>query len=58
MTSTVATRVDPMPTASRQRRQHVLLLVAQHSITIALAIAFLVPFVFITLTALMTDRSE
>jgi len=34
----------------------VLLLVAQHSITIALAIAFLVPFVFITLTALMTDE--
>jgi multiple sugar transport system permease protein len=55
MTSTVATRVDPLPTPSRQRRQHVLLLVAQHSITIALAIAFLVPFVFITLTALMTD---
>jgi multiple sugar transport system permease protein len=55
MTSTVAARVDPLPTPSRQRRQHVLLLVAQHSITIALAIAFLVPFVFITLTALMTD---
>jgi multiple sugar transport system permease protein len=55
MSATVATRVDPLPTPSRQRRQHVLLLVAQHSITIALAIAFLVPFVFITLTALMTD---
>jgi len=55
MTSTLTTRVDPLPTPSRQRRQHVLLLVAQHSITIALAIAFLVPFVFITLTALMTD---
>ena len=55
MTATLATRVDPVPTPSRQRRQHVLLLVAQHSITIALAIAFLVPFVFITLTALMTD---
>jgi multiple sugar transport system permease protein len=55
MTATQATRVDPVPTPSRQRRQHVLLLVAQHSITIALAIAFLVPFVFITLTALMTD---
>jgi multiple sugar transport system permease protein len=55
MTATLATRVDPLPTPSRQRRQHVLLLVAQHSITIALAIAFLVPFVFITLTALMTD---
>lgn len=56
MTATLATRVDPLPTPSRQRRQHVLLLVAQHSITIALAIAFLVPFVFITLTALMTDE--
>jgi multiple sugar transport system permease protein len=55
VTATLATRVDPLPTPSRQRRQHVLLLVAQHSITIALAIAFLVPFVFITLTALMTD---
>jgi multiple sugar transport system permease protein len=55
MTATLATRVDPLPTPSRQRRQHVLLLIAQHSITIALAIAFLVPFVFITLTALMTD---
>ena len=56
MTATLAPRVDPLPTPSRQRRQHVLLLVAQHSITIALAIAFLVPFVFITLTALMTDE--
>jgi multiple sugar transport system permease protein len=55
MSAALATRVDPLPTPSRQRRQHVLLLVAQHSITIALAIAFLVPFVFITLTALMTD---
>jgi multiple sugar transport system permease protein len=55
VTATLATRVDPLPTPSRQRRQHVLLLIAQHSITIALAIAFLVPFVFITLTALMTD---
>jgi multiple sugar transport system permease protein len=55
VTATLATRVDPLPTPARQRRQHVLLLVAQHSITIALAIAFLVPFVFITLTALMTD---
>jgi multiple sugar transport system permease protein len=56
MSATLATRVDPLPTPSRQRRQHLLLLVAQHSITIALAIAFLVPFVFITLTALMTDE--
>jgi multiple sugar transport system permease protein len=56
VTATLAPRVDPLPTPSRQRRQHVLLLVAQHSITIALAIAFLVPFVFITLTALMTDE--
>jgi multiple sugar transport system permease protein len=56
MSATLATRVDPLPTPSRQRRQNLLLLVAQHSITIALAIAFLVPFVFITLTALMTDE--
>jgi multiple sugar transport system permease protein len=55
MTTTLANRVDRFPTPARQRRKHVLLLVAQHSITIALAIAFLVPFVFITLTALMTD---
>jgi multiple sugar transport system permease protein len=55
MTATLATRADPMPTPQRLRRQHLLVVVARHSITIALVLAFLTPFVFITLTALMTD---
>jgi multiple sugar transport system permease protein len=37
------------------RRRRLLVTVADHSILIALAIAFLAPLVFITLTALMTD---
>jgi multiple sugar transport system permease protein len=37
------------------RRTQLLAAVAQHSITIVLAIMFLTPFVFIVLTALMTD---
>jgi multiple sugar transport system permease protein len=37
------------------RRARLLAAVAQHSITIVLAIMFLTPFVFIVLTALMTD---
>jgi multiple sugar transport system permease protein len=41
------------PTAVRRRR--FLIAVADHSILIALAIAFLLPIVFIALTALMTD---
>ena len=41
------------PAAVRRRR--FLVAVADHSILIALAIAFLAPLVFITLTALMTD---
>jgi len=55
MTATLPVRADAMPSPARQRRQHLLVLVAQHSITIALALAFLMPFAFITLTALMTD---
>jgi multiple sugar transport system permease protein len=55
MTATLPVRADPMPSPARQRRQHLLVLVAQHSITIALALAFLMPFAFIILTALMTD---
>jgi multiple sugar transport system permease protein len=47
---TVATPAPPPP-----RRARVLGAVAQHSITIVLALMFLTPFVFITLTALMTD---
>ena len=38
------------------RRQRFLIAVADHSILIAVAIAFLAPIVFIALTALMTDR--
>jgi multiple sugar transport system permease protein len=39
----------------RVRRRRLLLAVANHSVLIALAIAFLAPFVFIALTALMTN---
>jgi len=39
----------------RVRRRRFLLAVANHSVLIALAIAFLAPFVFIALTALMTN---
>jgi multiple sugar transport system permease protein len=38
------------------RRRRFLLVVADHCVLIALAIAFLAPLVFITLTSLMTDR--
>jgi multiple sugar transport system permease protein len=38
------------------RRKRLLLAVANHSLLIAAAIAFLAPFVFITLTALMTNN--
>jgi multiple sugar transport system permease protein len=38
------------------RRRRFLLAVADHSILIALAVIFLAPFVFITLTSLMTDQ--
>jgi multiple sugar transport system permease protein len=38
------------------RRRRLLNLVATHAVLIALAIAFLLPFVFITLTALMTNE--
>jgi multiple sugar transport system permease protein len=41
---------------ARVRRRRFLLGVANHSILIAAAIAFLLPFVFITLTALMTNE--
>ena len=37
------------------RRRRLLVAIADHSILIALSIMFLAPFVFITLTALMTD---
>jgi len=48
----VAPRTATPPPPARTR---VLGLVAQHAFTIVLAIMFLTPFVFITLTALMTD---
>jgi multiple sugar transport system permease protein len=41
---------------ARVRRRRLLNLVATHAVLIALAIAFLLPFVFITLTALMTNE--
>ena len=37
------------------RRKRLLIAIADHSILIALAIAFLAPFVFILLTSVMTD---
>ena len=43
-----------LPAAVRRRR--LLLAVANHSILVAAALAFLAPMVFITLTALMTDH--
>jgi multiple sugar transport system permease protein len=50
-----ATFVRRRPPA-RVRRRRFLLAVANHSILIALAIGFLLPFVFITLTSLMTTN--
>jgi multiple sugar transport system permease protein len=47
-------RRRPVPPAIRRRR--LLLSVANHSVAIALSIAFLVPFVFILLTSLMTNQ--
>jgi multiple sugar transport system permease protein len=41
---------------ARVRRKRFLLAVAQHSVLIAVAIAFLAPFVFIVLTSLMTTN--
>jgi len=40
---------------ARVRRRRLLLAIANHSLLIAAAIAFLAPFLFITLTALMTN---
>ena len=44
----------PVPPAVRRRRM--LMSVANHSVAIALSIAFLLPFVFIVATALMTNQ--
>jgi multiple sugar transport system permease protein len=58
--STAAVRADPKPIVRKKpppaiRRRRFLIAVANHSLLIATAIAFLLPFVFITLTALMSD---
>jgi multiple sugar transport system permease protein len=62
--SAVATPVDlhdelvhrKVPWAARRRR--LLLAVANHSVAIAAALIFLLPFVFIFLTSLMTDKQS
>jgi multiple sugar transport system permease protein len=53
--TTSATLVRRRPPA-RVRRRRLINLVATHAVLIALALAFLLPFVFITLTALMTNE--
>ncbi len=52
-TSTAVAR-RPLPPAIRRRR--FLLAVANHSVAIALSLAFLLPFLFIAATALMTNQ--
>jgi multiple sugar transport system permease protein len=52
--SAVAAARRPVPPAVRRRR--VLTSVANHAVAIALALAFLLPFVFIVATALMTNQ--
>jgi multiple sugar transport system permease protein len=59
--STAAVRAGSASLARRKlppavRRRRFLLAVANHSLLIATAIAFLAPFAFITLSALMTER--
>ncbi len=58
---TAVARSAPTPIVRRRasaafRRRRLLLAVAQHSLLIAVAIAFLAPFVFILLTSLMTTN--
>jgi multiple sugar transport system permease protein len=57
-TTSVDLTVQPAPAAvpARPRRARVLYFVAEHAIAIGVAIAFLMPFVFITLTAFMSDQ--
>ncbi len=52
-TATTLVRRRPPP---RVRRRRLVGLVATHAVLIAFALAFLLPFVFITLTALMTNE--
>src|SRR6185295_1498485 len=52
---------DPLPGAgalmdAAVRRRRLLIFVAEHTVLIALAIAFLAPLVFIVATALMTNQ--
>ena len=59
--STAAVRADSEPLVRKKpppaiRRRRFLVAVANHSLLIAAAIAFLLPFVVITLTALMSDN--
>ena len=49
-------RVIPRRVPSGVRRRRLLLSVANHSVAIALSIAFLAPFAFVVLTALMTRQ--
>jgi multiple sugar transport system permease protein len=61
--STAAVRAEAPPPVRRKpppaiRRRRLLLGLANHSLLIATAIMFLAPFVFITLTALMTERQS
>jgi len=53
--TTVAAALPRRKAPAAVRRRRFLVAVAQHSLLIAAAIAFLAPFVFITLTALMTN---
>jgi multiple sugar transport system permease protein len=58
-TQTPAVPIAPAPPVRRQvpaavRRRRVLVLIAEHSLLIAAALAFLAPFIFIALTSLMT----
>jgi multiple sugar transport system permease protein len=46
----------PVRPDRRRRRRTLLLSIAEHSVLIALSIAFLAPFVFIVLTSLMTNH--
>ncbi len=57
-TTSVDLTVQPATGAviERTRRNRVLFFVAEHAIAIGVAIAFLMPFVFITLTAFMSDQ--
>jgi multiple sugar transport system permease protein len=59
--SAVAARQQPQPLVRRRppvavRRKRLLVAVANHSLLIAAGIVFLLPFVFILLTALMTNQ--